>query len=50
MKGQVDNILTLNYIVFVPILISAFKEQNEIIQSQQTQIDSLLAWAKSQGF
>ena len=55
--GESNEILTLNYIEFVPILISAVKEQNAIIKSQQAQIDSqkaqidsLLAWAKTQGF
>jgi hypothetical protein len=55
--GESNDILTLNYIEFVPILISAVKEQNAIIKSQQAQIDSqkaqidsLLAWAKTQGF
>ena len=48
--GESNEILTLNYIEFVPILISAVKEQNKIIQSQQAQIDSLLTWAKTQGF
>ena len=56
-NNGLDSILTLNYIEFIPILISAVKEQNKIIQSQQAQIDSqqvqinqLLAWAKTQGF
>jgi hypothetical protein len=48
--GESNEILTLNYIEFVPILISAVKEQNAIIQSQQAQINQLLTWAKSQGF
>jgi hypothetical protein len=40
--GESNDVLTLNYIEFIPILISAVKEQNKIIQSQQAQIDSLL--------
>jgi hypothetical protein len=36
------NILTLNYIEFIPILISAVKEQNVLIQQQQTQINQLI--------
>jgi hypothetical protein len=41
---------TVAYDKLVPVLIEGIKEQQDIIESQQAQIDALTAWARANGF
>lgn len=42
--------LTVAYDKLVPVLIEGIKEQQDLIESQQAQLDALTAWARANGF